>query len=51
MRVERALADWSAPGGSLRMGIGFLSKGRVLGPRLRQEAASRNQSVPKVRFP
>lgn len=51
LRVERALGDWSAPGGFLRMGIGFLSKGRVLGPRLRQEARRRNQPVPKVRFP
>lgn len=51
LRVDRALGDWSAPGGSLRMGIGFLSKGRVLGPRLRQEARRRNQPVPKVRFP
>lgn len=49
--VDRALGDWSAPGGSLRMGIGFLSKGRVLGPRLRQEATRRNQPVPRVRFP
>lgn len=51
LRVERALGDWSATGGPLRMGIGFLSKGRVLGPRLRREAARRNQPVPKVRFP
>jgi len=51
VRVERALGDWSAPGGWLRMGIGFMSKGRVLGPRLHQEAARRDQPVPKVRFP
>jgi hypothetical protein len=48
--VERALGDWSAAGGWLRMGLGFLAKGRVLGPRLRQEAARRHQPVPKVRF-
>ena len=51
LRVERALGDWSLAGGSLRMSIGFLSKGPALRRRLRAEAARRDQPVPAVRFP
>ena len=51
VRVERAIPDWSIPGGSrLQVGMGFLGKGRLLRPRLRAEAARRGQPVPKVRF-
>ena len=51
LRVERALGDWSLAGGSLRMSLGFLSKGPALRRRLRAEAARRDQPVPSVRFP
>ena len=50
-RVERALADWSLAGNTLRMGMGFLAKGRVLRRRLASEAARRSQPVPEVRLP
>lgn len=50
-RVERALADWSLPGNTVRMGMGFLAKGRVLRRRLASEAARRSQPVPEVRLP
>lgn len=49
--VDRALGDWSLPGGTLRTTFGFLSKGPVLRRRLRSEAARRDQPVPRVRFP
>jgi hypothetical protein len=49
--AERALADWSIVGGRLRSGVGFLAKGRRLGPRLRAEAQRRFQPVPEVRLP
>ncbi len=48
--AERALADWSLAGNRARMAVGFLSKGRVLRRRLRDEAARRGQPVPTVRF-
>ena len=51
LRVERALGDWSLAGGSVRMALGFLSKGPALRRRLRAEAARRDQPVPVVRFP
>ncbi len=51
LRVDRALGDWSLAGGTLRMSLGFLSKGPTLRRRLLAEAARRGQSVPKVRFP
>jgi hypothetical protein len=51
LRVERALGDWSLAGGTLRMAVGFLSKGPKLRRRLVAEAARRDQAVPKVRFP
>ena len=51
LRVERALGDWSLSGGSLRMPLGFLSKGPALRRRLRAEAARRDRPVPVVRFP
>lgn len=51
LHVERALGDWSLRGSSIRMSLGFLSKGRVLRGRLRTEAARRSQPVPVVRFP
>jgi hypothetical protein len=51
LRVERALGDWSLPGGALRTTVGFLSKGPVLRRRLRDEAARRGQPAPRVRFP
>ena len=43
--VERALNDWSLPGGSRH----FLRAARRLKPRLRVEAARRGQPVPRVR--
>jgi hypothetical protein len=51
LRVERALADWSAAGNRAQVAIGFLRKGRLLTPRLRDEAARRGQPVPQVRLP
>jgi hypothetical protein len=51
LRVERALADWSATGNRAQVAIGFLRKGRLLAPRLRDEAARRGQAVPEVRLP
>ena len=51
LRVERALADWSATGNRAQVAIGFLRKGRLLAPRLRDEAARRGQPVPEVRLP
>lgn len=50
-RVERALGDWSLPGNTVRMGMGFMAKGRVLRRRLAAEAARRSQPVPEVRLP
>jgi hypothetical protein len=50
-RAERALADWSITGGRPRSAVGFLAKGRRLGPRLRAEAQRRFQPVPEVRLP
>jgi hypothetical protein len=49
--VDRALADWSLAGGRAKVAVGFLGSGRALRPRLRAEAARRNQPVPTVRFP
>jgi len=51
LHAERALAHWSIAGGSTRVAIGFLGKGRRLAPRLSQEASRRSQPVPVVRFP
>lgn len=51
LRVERALADWSATGNRAQVALGFLRKGRLLTPRLRDEAARRGQSVPDIRLP
>jgi len=48
--VERALGDWSAAGNKLRMVAGFVGKAPKLAPRLKAEAARRNQPVPKVRL-
>lgn len=50
-RAERALADWSLAGNTASVAVAFLSKGRVLRRRLKQEAARRSQPVPKVRIP
>ncbi len=50
MIVDRALGDWSLPGGTLRTSLAFLAKGPVLRRRLRGEAARRGQPVPRVRF-
>jgi len=50
-RAERALADWSLPGGRVRIALGFLARGRRLGPRLAKEAQRRFQPVPTVRLP
>jgi hypothetical protein len=49
-RVERLLGDVSLTGTRLGLMLGFLAKGRRLGPRLRSEAARRNQPVPAIRF-
>lgn len=51
LQVERAVADWSLSGSRLRMAVGFLASGRSLRPRLRREAARREQPVPTVRLP
>lgn len=50
LTVRRALGDWSLPGGRTARSLRFLSKARVLGPRLRAEAARRGQEVPTVRW-
>jgi hypothetical protein len=47
-RVERALGDFSIPGGRLRRSAAFLAAGRRLAPRLRREATRRGQPVPRV---
>ena len=49
-RVERVLGDVSLTGNKLSLGLGFLAKGRRLSPRLRSEAARRQQPVPAIRF-
>ena len=51
LHVERALADWSLTGNRLQRSVGFLRKGRRLGPRLKAEAERRGQPVPAVRLP
>jgi hypothetical protein len=51
LRVERALADWSAKGSRGQVAFGFMRKGRTLTPRLKSEAARRGQPVPKVNLP
>jgi hypothetical protein len=48
LRVQRALADWSATGNRAQVALGFLAKGRRLSPRLKAEAARRDQPVPKI---
>jgi len=48
--IERALGDWSAPGNKLRVNVAFLRKGPKLAPRLKAEAARRDQAVPRVRL-
>lgn len=50
-RVERLLGDWSLTGSRLTSTLSMLAKGRRLAPRLRSEAARREQPVPRVRFP
>ena len=49
--VERALGDWSLPGGAVRRGLAFAGAGRALSRRLAEEAARRGQPVPVVRRP
>jgi hypothetical protein len=49
--VDRVLGDFSLPGSRLRRSVAFLAAGRKLAPRLRPEAARRNQAVPKVKLP
>jgi hypothetical protein len=49
-RVERALADWSLGSSRATAAGSFLSARKVLAPRLKAEAARRNQKVPKVNF-
>jgi hypothetical protein len=49
-RVERLLGDVSLTGNKLGLTLGFLAKGRRLSPRLRSEAARRDQPVPAIRF-
>ena len=49
VRVERALGDFSLPGGRLRRTRSFLWAARRLDGRLAQEAARRGQPVPVVR--
>lgn len=48
--IERALGDWSAPGNKLQVAMAFISKAPKLAPRVKVEAARRNQAVPKVRL-
>jgi hypothetical protein len=50
-RVERLLADVSLAGNRVANTLGFLAKGRRLGPRLEPEASRRGQPVPTVRHP
>jgi hypothetical protein len=50
VRVDRALSDWSLPGGKLSQTVGFLTKGRPLAKRLKVEAARRGQPAPRVRI-
>jgi hypothetical protein len=49
VRIERALGDFSLPGGRVRRTRASLSAGRRLERRLAQEAARRGQPVPVVR--
>jgi hypothetical protein len=51
LRIERVLADWSLTGNRAQRAIGFLRKGRLLTPRLQEEAARRDQPVPTVNLP
>lgn len=49
--VQRLLADVSLQGNKLKRSLGFLSKVRVLGTRLNEEAGRYDQPAPVVRFP
>jgi hypothetical protein len=50
-QVERVLPDFSLAGNGLQMALAFMRAGGRLNPRLRQEAARRNQAVPQVHLP
>ncbi len=50
-QVERALADWSISGSRISGGLGFLQNGFTLTPRLKAEAARRDQPIPRVHVP
>ena len=50
--VKRRIGDWSAGGDNRLIGFwSFISASFKLRPRLREEAARRNQSVPKIKLP
>ena len=49
--VERALADWSIAGNKLSRSIGFLRKGRRLGPRLAPRPLDGVSRFPGCTFP
>lgn len=49
--VDWVLGDFSLPSSRLRRSVAFLVAARKLAPRLRREAARRNQPVPKVKLP
>lgn len=50
--VKRRIGDWSAGGDNRLLGLwSFINAGFTLRPRLRAEAARRNQPVPKINLP
>jgi hypothetical protein len=51
LRVERALANWSITGSRAKIAVDFIRNGRRLAPRLKAEAARREQPVPQVNLP
>lgn len=50
-KVERRIGDWSLRGNKMLAGFAFLSKGRILTPKLKIEAERRGQPIPVIRFP
>lgn len=49
--VDKQVADWSMSGSKLNAMWDMMKKGRVLTPRLEQEARRRGQAVPKINLP
>lgn len=49
--VDRQLGDWSMTGSKLQAVLEFMRNGRIIAPRLKEEARRRGQAVPKIRIP